>query len=258
MTASERIATLFAFFPMGTMLIICGVITALAIVALVFLEKTRHKALVANQHLKEIKVSEEIHISENYDITSSKHIMHDEYITYEKEAKKLTYITPLCFLTAIIMFLSIVTMGSIWTTYTTAQKHGYYKGLEGNAAQIWKHIHKSPIEDQVPEDLHGKLIVYYRFGCPDCSAVYPELTERLKELTDVYWISTRSAQGKELIAKYPVDEVPSVLYVKYDGTYSTAIIYKKNEEKQSYLDKSTLEDFLTMVTYDRRSYTNTN
>lgn len=238
-------------------LIVFGVLIIGAIVALVFIEKARHKAGAAKQHIKEMKTSQEMMISENYDITSSKHLMHDEYVECEKEAKKLEYLTPLCFLTAFILFMSALTVVSIFDTYSTAKKHGYYKGLDTNAATIWKHIHKSPEEDTLPSDIHGKIIIYYRFGCPDCSAVYPELSKKLNEYVDVYWISSRSPQGKELLKSYPVEEVPSILYVKYDDTHSTAILYKKNEENESYLDNETLEDFLKMVSYDRNSYNNT-
>ncbi len=256
MTTAERITTLFSFVQMHILLIICGALIIGTVVALIFLEKARRKASLAKRHLKEMQDSEAMRISENYDITSSKHLMHDEYVEYEKEAKKLSHLTPLCFLATFILFLSILTVVSVFDTYHIAQKHGYYKGLDASATQLWHHIHRSPEEDKVPDDLHGKIIIYYRFGCPDCSAVYPQLTEKLKEYKNVYWISTRSAQGKELIAKYPVKEVPSVLYVKHDDTYATAIIYS-TIDKESYLDEDILNDFLNMVAYDRANYTDT-
>lgn len=255
MTTSEKITTFFSFAHMHIILIICGILIISTIIILIFLEKERAKATNAKHQLKRLKNSEEMELSETYDITSSKHLMHDEYETYHRSAKKLRYLVPLCVLTVFIMFMATLTALSVYNTYTTAQKHGYYKGLDADAVSIWKHIHNSPEEDTLPTDIHGKIIIYFRFGCPDCSAVYPELSNRLSELTDVYWISSRSPQGKELLKTYPVEEVPSILYVKYDNTYSTAILYKKNADNVSYLDKKTLEDFLTMVAYDRGSYT---
>lgn len=257
MKISETIATTFAFLPMHIILIICGILLIGSIVALIFLEKKRRKITIAQTKLKQLKTDETSQISENYDITSSKHLAHEEYETYVQITKKQPLVIFLCFVATFLILFSLLMTTSIYDTYTTARKHGYYKGLDANADVIWKHIHRSPEEDTLPDDLHGKLIIYYRFGCPDCSAVYPELSKRLSEIANVYWISSRSPQGKQLLQSYPVDEVPSALYVKSDGTYSTIILYEK-ADKESYLDKQGLEDFLTMVAYDRTTYIDTN
>ena len=256
MSMSENLTTAFSFLPMHIILIICGVLFVSSIVALIFLEKSRHKINIAKTQLKHLENDEASRISENYDITSSKHLAHQEYEAYAQITKKQPLVITLCVLATFLILFSLIMATSIYETYTTARIHGYYKGLDANADVIWKHIHRSPEEDVLPDDLHGKIIIYFRFGCPDCSAVYPELSKKLMEIKDVYWISSRSPQGKQLLQSYPVDEVPSALYVKADGTYSTIILYEKID-KESYLDNKGLEDFLTMVDYDRTHYMNT-
>ncbi len=80
----------------------------------------------------------------------------------------------------------------------------------------------TPVESSVkPEDIKsGDIIIYYRFGCKDCEAVYKDLKNSLADVSDVYWISTRSETGKALLKTYPVTEVPSGVYVRKTGNTS--------------------------------------
>lgn len=102
-------------------------------------------------------------------------------------------------------------------------------------------------EDKLPEnydDLKGKLVMYYRFGCPDCNAIYPEWNEMTKNRKDVYWVSTRSEQGKKLLEKYPIHEVPAGIYIKKDGSYVAYVLYSKTTGEITFLkdDMQTLLD----------------
>lgn len=69
----------------------------------------------------------------------------------------------------------------------------------------------------VPEgdDVRGAVLIYYKPGCADCAAIWDALTDALVEADrpDVYLINTRSPTGRELLAKYPVREVPAGVYV---------------------------------------------
>lgn len=83
----------------------------------------------------------------------------------------------------------------------------------------------------VPEDLSGCVLVYFRPGCPDCEAVWPDLKATLAEsgLERVYFVNTRSARGKALLEKYPVQEVPSGAYVARRGNNTPSfheLLYK--------------------------------
>lgn len=119
-------------------------------------------------------------------------------------------------------------------------------------------IKNSPIEDTIPDDLDGSIIIYYRFGCTDCEAIYTDLSKSISGKNNIYWVSTESKQGKELIKTYPVNSVPSGIYIYSDkqngNSYVQKPLYKtsenaKNHENAIYsndvvLDKTALERLL--------------
>ena len=77
-------------------------------------------------------------------------------------------------------------------------------------------IKNSPIANRSNNlDKPGNIIIYYRFGCKDCEAIYSELDRLITENENVYWVATRSIIGKRLLQKYIVTEVPAgVIAVK--------------------------------------------
>ena len=92
-------------------------------------------------------------------------------------------------------------------------------------AAIIRGIQNSPEENELPDDLSGKIIIYYRFGCSDCEALYEDLSDALFG-SDFLWVSTRSRQGKALRSRYPVQYVPSGVYISTDGTENfTHVLY---------------------------------
>lgn len=135
-------------------------------------------------------------------------------------------------------------------TYANAKKHGMYQ----SPFQItWEHtiksIQLSPLESTLPDntdELKGSLIMYFKFGCPDCEAIYQEQTEKLKDIEKLYWVSTRSAQGKKLLETYPVQEVPAGVYVKQNGTGVIETIYAKDANKNASLEKSKLNTLIDL------------
>jgi hypothetical protein len=93
----------------------------------------------------------------------------------------------------------------------------------------------------VPDDLTGKIIIYVKYGCPDCEGIHDDLLsylERssLKNKEDYYFVSTRSKKGKELLAKYEVFDVPAAVYIRKnvststDVSYITQTLYEKENE----------------------------
>lgn len=94
---------------------------------------------------------------------------------------------------------------------------------------VWKSIRNTPTEDLLPDTSEDKLIIYYRFGCSDCELLYHKMEQELQNIPNVYWIATRSEQGKEIRKKYPVKTVPSGVVIK-DGKTKTRVLYKKNRK----------------------------
>lgn len=99
----------------------------------------------------------------------------------------------------------------------TALSHGMYD-ISNPISDLSRINRRTPVESALPPDTDGALIVYYRYGCPDCEAVYDELKSKLDARgTPYYWVSTRSDQGRALLDEYVVDDVPSVLYIYPNG-----------------------------------------
>lgn len=158
------------------------------------------------------------------------------------------------FLAEIIIFticiLSAVTFTEGVTLYYHAKQHGMYQH-----SMTWKEIQNnlqtSPKEDTLPNHLQNSLIIYYKFGCEDCEAIYTDLNTLLKGKSNVYWISTRSKQGIELRKTYPVSKVPSGIYITdrnaaiikplYQTKESHAILHHENLTMLLNLYESNLE-----------------
>lgn len=111
---------------------------------------------------------------------------------------------------------------AIWLgiTKATAIRHGDYNAPLSVSRAVTA-IEYSPEENVLPEDyneLKGKIILYFRFGCQDCEDVYEDLSRQIEPVKDdVYWVSTRSEQGEKLRETYPVDHVPSLVYISTTG-----------------------------------------
>lgn len=143
-----------------------------------------------------------------------------------------------------LSFLAVLLFICSLTIWITALDHGMYQ-YTTDTKSIIESIDSSPVESVLPDDLTNKIILYYRFGCPDCESVYSDLKNGTNGKTGIYWISTRSKQGKALRKKYPTAEVPSGVYIKSDDTCTTLMLYDKSTRKTE-LDKKNLDILLTM------------
>lgn len=140
-----------------------------------------------------------------------------------------------CMATLICVFAVIYSI----ITFSTAQSHGMYTN-DMPFPKVELSIKNSPVEDTIPDDLDGSIIIYYRFGCIDCEAIYDDLSEIISGKDDIYWVSTESEQGKELMKTYPVDSVPSGIYIYNDkqngNTYVKKPLYKTSENAKNHED----------------------
>ena len=252
MTFSENIADILSFANMQPILIIAIIVGVCAILLFLLSERNRMIASEAANKLKKITQDEKTikAISEEYDVHSSKNIMHAEYESLQKTAAKRKWLTAISIVTATFIMLSALTIFAIVDTYTTAKKHAYMGDLNVTASSLWRGINGSPIESELPENLSKAIVIYYRFGCPDCEATYPTLSKTLSAYTDVYWVSSRSDQGVALKEKYPIEVVPTGIYIKDDGTYLTYILYQSTADGPV-LDTTELQHLISAATYDR-------
>lgn len=145
--------------------------------------------------------------------------------------RKRIGIIPTC---SSCIFTFICICAAIYTIaiFNTAQSHGMYTN-DTPLPRVEISIKNSPIEDTIPDDLDGSIIIYYRFGCTDCESIYTDLSKSISGKNNIYWVSTESKQGKELIKTYPVNSVPSGIYIysnKQNGnSYVQKPLYKTSE-----------------------------
>ncbi len=100
--------------------------------------------------------------------------------------------------------------------------------------------------NELPEDLKGKIIIYYRYDCADCTAIHDDLMNYLANAdiseNDIYFVSTRSDKGKTLIEQYYAYEVPSAVYIynnaQGDTHYATTSLYQKITDYDIFLQDS--------------------
>ena len=157
----------------------------------------------------------------------------------------------------ILFFASGITLACDATILLqTAKKCGAYQPLnEITVQKVITSTQLSPEEDTVPDETKrdGSVLLYYKFGCPDCEAVYEALKEKTKDNENIYWISTRSKNGKTWKEIHDIQEVPSGVYLKSDGTFTTLLLYTKDSDGNTILDEHNLNILLTLQQKDLES-----
>lgn len=140
-------------------------------------------------------------------------------------------IIPMCS-SCIFTFICICAVVYTIIIFNTAQSHGM-RTSNMTISETKLSIEKSPVEDILPENINGSIIIYYRFGCTDCEAIYADLSKSISDKDNIYWVSTESDQGKELMKSYPIDSVPSGIYIynskQNNNTYVQKPLYKTSE-----------------------------
>lgn len=127
--------------------------------------------------------------------------------------------------TALIASLIVVT-----SVYQAAQRHGMYDNSI-STAQMFRSLRLTPEEDELPSDLRHSIILYYRFTCSDCEDVYPEINRALRGRSNIYWVSTRSEQGSRLMEQYPVEQVPTGVYIDSDLKPHIYLLFSRENGK---------------------------
>ena len=123
-------------------------------------------------------------------------------------------------------------------------------------SSVMEHTDKGYIEsDNIPEDLRGSIVIYFKYGCPDCAGIHDELVELLQKYPDnrIYFVSTRSETGKKILEQYHIDVVPSAIYVPYNGYHHIEILYnyKKQPEDPVIFISENFETLITMQNEDQ-------
>lgn len=156
------------------------------------------------------------------------------------------YLVPVLTAIACTVICACISIHS-FTVYYTAQNHGL-KNTNISVYEMEKSNKNSPVEDTLPENIKNSIIIYYKYGCTDCEAVYNDLLKTIKNNDNIYFVSTESEQGKNLLKSYPVNSVPAGIYI-YEQNNQTAKAYIQKslymtDNSKTTLDKTALERLL--------------
>lgn len=119
-------------------------------------------------------------------------------------------------LTFFLVALIVMSVFSYWNS--TAKKYGAYDDyIKTETISSIKENTSVGFIDQsadLPESMDGCTIIFFKYGCNDCARIYKSLNEYLneKDIADLYFVSTRSDRGMELIETYDIPAVPAVAY----------------------------------------------
>lgn len=151
--------------------------------------------------------------------------------------KEIKYLMLWRFLTSCTVFLTGITWIFSLNLFYTAYQHGFREYMKQNIHDIINSVEYSPEEDTLPNDITNITVIYYRFGCKDCEKMYHSLSEKFDNVSDVYWIATRSKQGTKLRETFPIETVPSAIYISDKETAVLFELYTKSTEN----NKTTIE-----------------
>lgn len=163
-------------------------------------------------------------------------------IAVKKKKTKLRYaMTAVTLICAVISVINVI-------LYQKAIEHGLYTN-DISITKMLTGINNSPNEDSLPNDINdlkGCIIIYYRFGCKDCEGIYKELTQYISDNNmTVRFISTRSQQGQKLMKIYPIQEVPTGIYIHKNQTgydeFTKKVLYTQTENGESKLLTEAIE-----------------
>lgn len=139
-------------------------------------------------------------------------------------------------ITVILFSVGCITHFNIFCLTNQAVSHGAYSDEEYDfqtepMSQIKARINMTPKDqsDELPEDKTGIIIIFYRWGCKDCEAIYDDLNKQITS-DNIYFVSTRSEIGKQLVQDYNILRVPSGIYI---GKTTPIIKYLAEEQEDN-------------------------
>lgn len=136
----------------------------------------------------------------------------------------------------------------------TAAAYGAYGDTYGKT-ETFQHIiyqikygHRDQ-SDRLPSNIDGKILIMYRYGCPDCNDTHDQMMMTLRksgiDMNDVWFISSKSEKGEFLMKFYELEYVPSAIYQNIDDpeNHTARVIYDIDEWKDpeaKYLEEELL------------------
>lgn len=102
--------------------------------------------------------------------------------------------------------------------YATALSHGMDPDEPAASPMTALEVSETtPVADDVEDSVsavQGKVLYLYKFGCPDCEAVYPQMSADLEAAgAEVLNVPSTSPLGVMLCERYRIDEVPALVAI---------------------------------------------
>lgn len=171
-------------------------------------------------------------------------------------SKKIIYFICILYACSVLLFATSVVFRSV------AIKHGAWGDFEKKETfySVIVNSKNGFVESaDIPEDLRGSIIIYFKYGCPDCNGIHDELLQAIKDHPEsrIYYVSTRSETGKKILARYHIDAVPSAVYIPYDSdVYHIQILYniQKTPEEPVIFISDNFEKLIRMQTEDTAAH----
>lgn len=192
-----------------------------------------------------------------YTVKTKQHVEDIGEFGVAAENAKLTERTNHAVRLSIIAFaLALICLFGYSLIFSQARKYGAYGDFykKNTLSEIQYNIAHGFVDqsDEVPEDPKGCVIIFFRWGCPDCTNIHDALLEKMKEydLYKTYFVSSRSDRGQELIEQYPIEAVPSGIYIYYDMNSGVPYQYKVLNDGTA-LDEYNLDTLLCVQLYIR-------
>lgn len=129
-------------------------------------------------------------------------------------------------------------------TYAKHMSSAYWS--DHGIAEVVSHVQSAP--DSADSIEKGDLVVFYKFGCPDCDAIYAAADKLAAESgVTLKWVSTDTDLGREFAEAHSIDWTPTGVYVLNEKIGETEIIQTridKTEGDQTVLDVDALSNLI--------------
>lgn len=116
-----------------------------------------------------------------------------------------------------------------------------------NVAEIIRINNETPVSQTLPKKRNGAIVILYRYGCPDCEAIYDDLHKAIDELglKDVYYVASSSEYGQKLVEEGDIRYVPTGVYLRHEslanGASITHISLASENGNETVLDEAALK-----------------
>lgn len=106
--------------------------------------------------------------------------------------------------------------------------HG--KIINMNPVAYIKDMNNYMTQGEIPQNLNGKILIFYKYGCIDCRDVKDVLKRYSDVNDDIIYVSSQSEKGKQLIEEYDIQHVPTAVYIDGDNITKQILLYENYEE----------------------------